>query len=63
MKYIQHFLGILVVVLCIGFAITLLATDLIEMEAWRKKLMVVVFLCYGLFRAFRIYKGIKSIQK
>jgi len=53
----------LVVVLCIGFAITLLTTDLIEMEAWRKKLMVVVFLCYGLFRAFRIYKGIKSIQK
>ncbi|MEY5001396.1 MAG: hypothetical protein RLZZ211_1432 [Bacteroidota bacterium] len=63
MKYIQHFLGLLVVVLCFGFAIVLLTTDLIEMEAWRKQLMVVVFMCYGLFRAFRIYKGFKSFQK
>jgi hypothetical protein len=63
MKYIQHFLGILVVVLCFGFAFILLTTELIEMDNWRKQLMVVVFLCYGLFRALRIYKGIKSIQK
>jgi hypothetical protein len=63
MKYIQHFLGILVVVLCFGFATTLLTTDLIEMEAWRKQLMVVVFLTYGIFRALRIYKGFKSVQK
>jgi hypothetical protein len=63
MNYIQHFLGILVVVLCFGFAIVLLTTDLIEMETWRKQLMVVVFIGYGLFRAWRIYKGMKSIQK
>jgi hypothetical protein len=63
MNYIQHFLGLLVVVLCFGFAIVLLTTDLIEMEPWRKQLMIVVFLSYGLFRTFRIYKGIKSSQK
>jgi len=63
MKYIQHFLGILVVVLCFGFAIVLLTTELIEMEPWRKQVMIAVFMCYGLFRAWRIYKGVQSIQK
>ncbi|MCF8201891.1 MAG: hypothetical protein K9J18_02285 [Crocinitomicaceae bacterium] len=63
MKYIQHFLGILVVVLCFGFAIVLLSTELIEMEPWRKQVMIAVFMSYGLFRAWRVYKGFKSIQK
>ncbi len=53
----------MVVVLCFGFAIVLLTTELIEMEPWRKQVMIAVFMCYGLFRAWRIYKGVKSIQK
>jgi hypothetical protein len=53
----------LVVVLCFGFAIVLLSTELIEMEPWRKQVMIAVFTSYGLFRAWRIYKGFKSIQK
>ena len=63
MNYIQHFLGLLVVVLCFGFALILLTTEIIEMEPWRKQVMVVVFMSYGLFRAWRIYKGFKSLQK
>lgn len=63
MNYIQHFLGILVVILCFSFAILLFTTDLIAMEPWRKQIMIVVFVGYGSFRAYRAYKGIRSHQK
>jgi hypothetical protein len=59
MKYIQLSLGILVVVLCIMFAIVLLLTDLFPMESWRKTTLVLVFLSYGVFRGWRVYNAFK----
>ena len=59
MKYIQLSLGILVVVLCIVFAIVLLFTDLFPMESWRKNTLVVVFISYGAFRGWRVYNAFK----
>jgi uncharacterized membrane protein len=60
MQYIQHFLGILVVVLCIGFATLLLTTELFPMETWRKNILVAVFILYALYRGLRVYNGFKK---
>ena len=59
MKYIQLSLGLLVVILCIAFAIVLLTTDVFSMESWRKNTLVVVFISYGVFRGWRVYNGFK----
>ena len=59
MKYVQLSLGLLVVVLCLGFAIVLLTTDLIAMESWRKNVLVAVFIGYGTFRGWRVYNSFK----
>jgi hypothetical protein len=59
MKYIQLSLGILVVVLCIVFAIVLLFTDLFPMESWRKNTLVMVFVSYGVFRGWRVFNSFK----
>jgi hypothetical protein len=63
MKYVQLSLGLLVVVLCLCFAIVLLTTDLIAMEPWRKNVLVVVFIGYGAFRGWRVYNGFKISHK
>lgn len=60
MKYIQHFLGILVVVLSLGFAYLIWNTDLFPMENWRKNVLLTVLLCYSAYRTYRIYDGIKK---
>jgi hypothetical protein len=63
MKYIQLSLGLLVVVLCFGFAFLLLTTQVFEMETWRSNLLSVVFIGYGLFRGWRVYNAFKSNEK
>jgi hypothetical protein len=62
MQYIQHFLGALVVVLCLGFAGLLLTTDLFPMETWRRNILVSVFILYAAYRGFRVYSGLKKQQ-
>ena len=62
MKYVQLSLGLLVVALCLCFAIVLLTTDLIAMEPWRKNVLVVVFIGYGAFRGWRVYNSFKIKQ-
>ena len=62
MQYIQHFLGVLVVVLCLGFAGLLLTTDLFPMETWRRNILVSVFILYAAYRGFRVYSGFKKQQ-
>ncbi|MFM8597183.1 MAG: hypothetical protein ACKOBN_08870 [Flavobacteriales bacterium] len=63
MQYIQHFLGFLVVVLCLGFAGLLVTSDLFPMEAWRRNILVGVFIGYAAYRGFRVYNGIKKQYK
>jgi hypothetical protein len=63
MQYIQHFLGALVVVLCLGFAGLLITTDLFPMEIWRRNILVAVFIFYAAYRGFRVYSGFKKQQK
>jgi hypothetical protein len=62
MQYIQHFLGALVVVLCLGFAGLLITTDLFPMEIWRRNILVSVFILYATYRGFRVYSGFKKQQ-
>jgi len=59
MKYVQLSLGLIVVILCMAFAIVLLTTELFAMESWRKNTLVVVFIGYGVFRGWRVYNSFK----
>lgn len=63
MKYVQLSLGLLVVVLCMAFAIMLLTTDVFPMETWRKYILVVVFIGYGAFRGWRVKNAFKINQE
>lgn len=63
MKYIQHFLGALVVILSIGFAGLILTTELFPMESWRKTVLVSVLVLYAIYRGYRVYTGIKKQLK
>jgi len=63
MQYIQHFLGLLVVILCLGFASLLLTTELFPMETWRRNILVGVFIFYATYRGLRVYNGFKKQLK
>lgn len=60
MKYVQLSLGLLVVVLCAAFAFMLNATDVFQMEPWRKNVLSAVFIFYGAFRGWRVYNAFKQ---